>query len=168
MRDKGTPRLARWLVRLLPVDVREAHGRELQQALSDTHRDRARGTVSGGAFWLAAAWDILRTAPRHHLEALFHDIRYTWRSLRRAPAFAAAALATIALGTGAAISVFTFVNAVLLRPLPFADPGRIALIWAMTPDRSRTWLSVPELEDISTRSRSLQRQSGWSHCRPGR
>jgi putative ABC transport system permease protein len=57
------------------------------------------------------------------------DLSYAMRSLFRAPAFATASIATLALGIGAAIAVFTVVNGVLLRPLPYADPDRIHMIW---------------------------------------
>ena len=60
---------------------------------------------------------------------LTNDIVFAMRSLRRAPAFATAAIATLALGVGATLAVFTVVNGVLLRPLPYDDPERIHLIW---------------------------------------
>jgi len=58
---------------------------------------------------------------------LLADLRYTLRLVRRAPLFAASVVLTVALGIGATTTIFTVVNAVLLRPLPFADPGR--LVW---------------------------------------
>lgn len=58
-----------------------------------------------------------------------HDVGFAVRSLRRAPAFATAAIATLALGVGATLAVFTVVNGVLLRPLPYSDPARIHMIW---------------------------------------
>ena len=57
------------------------------------------------------------------------DLSYAVRSLIRAPAFASAAIGTLALGIGAAIAVFTVVNGVLLRPLPYRDPARLQMIW---------------------------------------
>src|SRR2546430_9061023 len=53
------------------------------------------------------------------------DLRYGWRALRRTPAFAAVAVATLALAIGASSAMFTVVDSVLLRPLPFRDPGRL-------------------------------------------
>jgi len=59
------------------------------------------------------------------LEHLGQDLRYGWRALRRTPSFTAVAVATLALAIGANSAVFTVVNGVLLRPLPFRDPGRL-------------------------------------------
>jgi len=64
------------------------------------------------------------------LEELLADLRYALRQLRRAPAFAAAAIATLALGIGANTAVFSVVNAVVLRPLPFPDSGRLVTVQA--------------------------------------
>ena len=60
---------------------------------------------------------------------LTKDVAFAIRSLRRAPAFTTAAIATLALGVGAALAVFNVVNGVLLRPLPYSDPARIQMIW---------------------------------------
>jgi putative ABC transport system permease protein len=59
------------------------------------------------------------------LEMLLQDVRYAGRSLARTPAFTAAALLTLALGIGATAAVFSVINAVFLRPLPYPEPGRI-------------------------------------------
>ncbi len=154
-----------WLIRLLPVDIREAHGDEIRQVLSTADEHRPRGFIPGLAFLLGAAWDVLKIAPRQHADALGQDVRYTARGLRRSPVFAVAALATIAVGTGATLSVFAVVNAVLIRPLPFENSSKLALVWAINPEGSRTWLAAPELVDLESRARTLHGVAGLTDLR---
>jgi putative ABC transport system permease protein len=76
---------------------------------------------------------------------LLHDVHYAARTLRRAPLFTLVAGITLALGIGANTAIFSVVNAVLLRPLPYKDPGRLIRIFGSVPGRGNPrWLA--ELE----------------------
>jgi len=63
------------------------------------------------------------------MKAIWNDFRFGFRSLRKSPAFALTAVATIALGIGSSTAIFSVVNAVLLRPLPYSDQAQLVTIW---------------------------------------
>jgi len=73
---------------------------------------------------------------------LGRDVRYGLRQLRQSPAFTVMALATLALGLGAATAIFSVVDAVLLKPLPFRDPGRLLVVWEKNPAQNKSKLLV--------------------------
>src|SRR5205823_3635983 len=66
------------------------------------------------------------------LETVFADFRYALRVMSRTPSFAVAVLSVLALGIGATTTIFSIVNAVLLRPLPFEEPDRLVRIFTLT------------------------------------
>jgi putative ABC transport system permease protein len=92
------------------------------------------------------------------------DLRYGLRSLRQHPALAAIALVTLSLGSGANAAIFSVVNAVLLRPLPFAEPDRIVAFWGSVPQMGIRVLDYPDAAYVyyRTRSQTLEHVSAYT------
>jgi putative ABC transport system permease protein len=86
------------------------------------------------------------------MERLWQDLRYGARMLTKRPAFTAIAIITLALGIGANTAIFSVVNSVLLRPLPYDKPERLATI--------RSNQSLPDLDDIKAQSQSFYALGG--------
>jgi hypothetical protein len=68
------------------------------------------------------------------VDGLLHDLQYAWRCIRRRPATALLAVVMLAIGTGATTAMFTVVDRVLVRDVPYAQPGRLVTIWQTFPD----------------------------------
>ncbi|MGH9825113.1 MAG: permease prefix domain 1-containing protein, partial [Blastocatellia bacterium] len=83
------------------------------------------------------------------MSAIWQDIRCGVRSLKSSPGFTAVALITLALGIGGSSAIFSIVNAVLFRQMPFSNPDRLVWIWATHTDRDKAFFSIPDFQDIS-------------------
>ena len=96
-------------------------------------------------------------------QIFWRDVKFGLRGLARNRAFAAVALATLGLGIGANAAVFSVVNAVLLRPLPYPASDRIVIVWKTEPRRNLTrGVTAPaEYLDWKGRNRSFQQLAGW-------
>lgn len=91
------------------------------------------------------------------MSAFFHDLRHTMRALLRSPAFAILAILTLALGIGANSAIFSVINGVLLKPLPYANPERLVMITSQFPTLGfdRFWISPPEFVELREHSELL-------------
>src|SRR3954468_6470785 len=156
-----------------PRRLRARYGDEMRATFADRCRDAAsRGSTAVGVLLVRELADLaaasfaarvhrpctrqpspLRHEPpaMSHLSML-HDVRYAARMLRRQPAFSIIAIVTLALGIGANTAVFTVVNGVLLRPLPFRDPDRLVQLLNGRHGRLSMTLSPPNFIDISTQA----------------
>ena len=95
------------------------------------------------------------------LDTFGQDLRFGARSLRRNPGFAAIAALTLALGFGATAAIFSVVNAVLLRPLPWRDADRAVMIWSRWTAFDKTWVAEGEVLDYRRRATTLTEVAAW-------
>ncbi len=119
---------------------------------------RAARVELGGAEQVKAQVRDARTGAL--LEALVQDVRYAGRTLRRAPAFTAVTIATLALGIGANTAVFSIVDALLLRPLPIADPDRVVALYRGTTG-SNSAFSYLDYLDYRAETRYFDGVAAW-------
>jgi predicted permease len=96
------------------------------------------------------------------METFFQDIRFGARTLSRNPGFACIAVLTLALGVGANAAIFSVVNAVLLRPLPWGEPDRAVMIWSRWTAFDKTWVSDGEVNGYRRQSKTLADVAAWS------
>ena len=89
------------------------------------------------------------------LDAFGRDLRYACRMVRRNPAFAATVVITLAFGIGANTAIFSVYNAVLLKPLPYADPGRIVTLWEQQPSENLSTVATANFVDWRAQTNSF-------------
>ncbi len=90
----------------------------------------------------------METKGADRMETLLQDLRFAGRTLLKRPAFTLIAILTLALGIGANTAIFSVVDSVLLAPLPFRDPERLAMIWASNPELARQ-VGLPDKLPVS-------------------
>ncbi len=100
------------------------------------------------------------------METLLQDIRYGWRMLAKSPGFATIAVLTLALGIGANTAIFSVVNAVLLRPLQFSEPGRLMTVWQKAKDDPDSNIGYATFLDWQSQNHSFEHMAVSSQWTP--
>src|SRR5690349_20504520 len=89
------------------------------------------------------------------MSSLAGDIRAALRSIRKAPAFSTLAVLVLAVGIGATSAIFSLIDGTLIRPLPFADPDRLVMLWEHPPGYARNRVSPLNFLDWSEQSHAF-------------
>ncbi|MBI3679112.1 MAG: ABC transporter permease [Acidobacteria bacterium] len=101
------------------------------------------------------------------MDSLLKDLKQTLRMLRKSPGFAATAIAALTLGIGANTAIFSVVNTVLLKPLPFPDPDRIVVLLNSSPRGSSPFASVPKYNVWRAQTQVLEDVTAYDTGGPG-
>src|SRR3712207_744133 len=97
------------------------------------------------------------------MDRLLTDLRHALRRLTRERAFTAIAALTLALGIGANTAIFSLISAVLLRPLPYGDPERLAVVWSAEAEGGgTTWLSRQEVMSYRREATSFEQFAAYT------
>ena len=170
------PRLAIWLLtRRLSAEWRDFVVGDLEEEFATRSGDSP--VAAHAWFW----WQTMRclAAPPpvrpnplvvgspqgdSRMRTLFADLRYAFRAMSRTPSFGVAVVSVLALGIGANTTIFSIVNAVLLRPLPFEEPERLVRIFTRTPGGRLFELSPGKFYDWQRDAESFEGMAMYQCC----
>ncbi|HXR98333.1 MAG TPA: ABC transporter permease [Terriglobales bacterium] len=151
-------RVLQFFLRLLPADFRQEYGREIESDFR--HQAREAGATPGGAarLWRSTIAGIVRTAPSEHFRILRQDLGYAWRMMRRSPGYSFAVIFILALGLGANTAIFSAVDGVLLRPLPYPGGDRLVTLTQGAPlaGAADMRFSVDDINDYRQQTHTLE------------
>lgn len=152
-------KLYRFFLKLYPARFREEYGTPLEQQFLDEYRE-AGGTLARFAVWIRTLRDFVISIPLELAREVRQDLGYSIRIYSRRPGVTFLAVAAMALAIGATTGVFSVVNALLLRSLPFRSPERMvqlgfAFSGPYTTSAFHSWRSHSDyLEDAAAYSQA--------------
>jgi putative ABC transport system permease protein len=123
-------RLYRWLLRCYPAAFQEEYAREMERAFRDEIAESGGATLR---IWLRLLLDLAISLPMQFASEAVQDLGHAMRMWAMRPLQTAFAIVALAIGIGANVGVFSVVNALLLRSLPFRDPGRLVAAYVFLP-----------------------------------
>ena len=146
------------LLRLFPFDFRGDFGSEMEQTF---HEQRVSAQREAGKIGLLRLWwetlaGVFATAPAEHLSILRQDVRYALRMMKKNISYTAVAVLTLALGIGVNTAIFSVIDQVLLKPLPYQSGDRLVMLRQRANKASlNIGYSVPEIQDIRRQNGSF-------------
>ena len=147
--------------RRLDADLSDEIAAHLELAIAD-HVARGKSPEEARRLAMRAFGGVLQTEEAYRdrqgfplLESMWQDVRYMARTVRRSPAVPAIAVLTLALGIGATTSIYSVVETLLIRPLPFPDADRLVAVFATSPTAPRDTTSFLDFSDWQRHTRTL-------------
>ena len=126
---RNAVRIYRFLLLGYPAEFRNEYGEEMETLFAARMK-----AESSFRLWPEVLADVVTTVPKEHLSIIAADLRYCLRVLGKSPGFVFAALLAIILGLCATTTVFSLINAVVIRSLPYDHPEHLVYMWAPAPN----------------------------------
>ena len=155
-KDAGERELADELESHLQLHIDD----NIRAGMSPQEAKRVAVMKLGGVEQAKEAYRDRATIP--FLESVVQDLRFTLRQLRRNPAFTFTATAMVALGIAASVAIFAFVDAALIKPLPYQNPSRLVFVTETTPEIPRSAISYPDYLDWNKLNRVFDSMDVYS------
>ena len=116
---------------------------------------------------VGAFWDALVLQPRRLEDEVFQDLRYALRTLLKKPGFTFVVVLTLALGIGANTAIFSVINGVLWRPLPYHQPEQLVRVWGANRQSGnlRAWTSYPNLQDWRAQNSVFEKLAAYAEAK---